>query len=494
MSPAKTVCNPQNYAFGKLDRREVVANFSGGNITSDGGVVLISKVDQQFRISERLAECFVDQRDPNRVQHELSHLLAQRLYGLVQGYEDLNDHEQLRHDSLFGIAVGKLESEHPLCAPLADKSTLNRLEQAIHVEADLSGQRYIKLSLKPERINDLLVAVYLEQEPKAPKQIILDMDVSDDRIHGTQEQGFFNAYYHHACYAPLFIYCGRYPLAARLRPSNVDPAEGALEEVQRIVAQIRTRWTQTVIVVRGDSAYSRDDLMQWCEAQPNIEYILAHSSNERLRTLTWGLEQRAKAAYDKQRQQIADTLAPRLNQTDLTAELDALVPSQVWYQSLSYGTRDSWSCSRRMVCKLTYDAKGAHRHLIVTSWSTHQISPAKLHSEYYCPRGEMENRIKESQLDLFSDRTSTHEFRSNQLRLWFSTFAYLLMQLLREHGLSATELANAPVGTIRLRLLKIGAQVRLSVRRVVIALSRSWTEESLFQHVYQRLQKLPRPG
>ena len=275
----------------------------------------------------------MDQRDPNRVQHELSHLLAQRLYGLVQGYEDLNDHEQLRHDSLFGIAVGKLESEHPLCAPLAGKSTLNRLEQAIHAEADLSEQRYIKLSLKPERINDLLVAVYLEQEPKAPKQIILDMDVSDDRIHGTQEQGFFNAYYHHACYAPLFIYCGRYPLAARLRPSNVDPAEGALEEVQRIVAQIRTRWTQTVIVVRGDSAYSRDDLMQWCEAQPNIEYILAHSSNERLRTLTWGLEQRAKAAYDKQRQQIADTLATRLNQTDLTAELDALVPSQVQNQS-----------------------------------------------------------------------------------------------------------------------------------------------------------------
>ena len=381
MSPAKTVCNPQNYAFGKLDRREVVANFSGGNITSDGGVVLISKVDQQFRISERLAECFVDQRDPNRVQHELSHLLAQRLYGLVQGYEDLNDHEQLRHDSLFGIAVGKLESEHPLCAPLAGKSTLNRLEQAIHAEADLSEQRYIKLSLKPERINDLLVAVYLEQEPKAPKQIILDMDVSDDRIHGTQEQGFFNAYYHHACYAPLFIYCGRYPLAARLSHRTWTLLKVPLKKCNASWLRSERVWTQTVIVVRGDSAYSRDDLMQWCEAQPNIEYILAHSSNERLRTLTWGLEQRAKAAYDKQRQQIADTLATRLNQTDLTAELDALVPSQVWYQSLSYGTRDSWSCSRRMVCKLTYDAKGAHRHLIVTSWSTHQISPAKLHRE-----------------------------------------------------------------------------------------------------------------
>ena len=208
------------------------------------------------------------------------------------------------------------------------------------------------------------MAVYLEQAPKAPRQIILDIDVSDDQIHGTQEQGFFNTYYRHACYAPLFIYCGRYPLAARLRPSNVDPAEGALEEVQRIVAQIRTRWTQTVIVVRGDSAYSRDDLMQWCEAQPNVEYVLAHSSNERLRTLTWGLEQRAKAAYDKQRQQIADTLAPRLNQTDLTAELDALVPPQVWYQSLSYRTRDSWSCSRIYRKKDLWDQeRGVQAHL-----------------------------------------------------------------------------------------------------------------------------------
>lgn len=494
MSPTKTVCNLQSYSFGKLDTREVVANFGGGDITSDGGLVLIAKIDQQFRISERLAQCFVDQRDPTRVQHKVSDLMAQRLYGLAQGYDDLNDHEQLRYDTMFGIAVGKLESGHSRCAPLAGKSTLNRLEQAIHVEADLSEQRYIKLNLMPERINDLLVAVYMEQEPKAPKQIILDMDVSDDRIHGTQEKGFFNAYYDHECYAPLFIYCGRYPLAARLRASNVDPAAGALEELQRIVAQIRARWPKTEIVVRGDSAYSRDDIMNWCEAQPNVEYVLAHSSNERLPTLTWGLEQRAKVAYEEQRQQIADTLAPLLSQTDLKAELDAIVPPQVWYQSVSYRTLDSWSRSRRMVCKLTYDAKGAHRHFVVTSWSTAQVSPAQLHTELYCPRGEMENRIKESQLDLFSDRTSTHEFTSNQLRLWFSTFAYLLMQLLREHGLASTELANAQVGTIRLKLLKVGAQIRLSVRRIVIALSSSWAGESLFNHVYQKLQQFPQTG
>jgi hypothetical protein len=261
----------------------------------------------------------------------LHNMIFQRLYGLVQGYEDLNDHEQLRYDTMFGVAVGKLESEHPRCAPLAGKSTLNRLEQALHAEADLSKQRYIKLNLMPERINKLLVTVYMEQEPKAPNHIILEMDVSDDRIHGTQEQGFFNAYYDHDCYAPLFIYCGRYPLAARLRASNVDPGEGALEELQRIVAQIRTRWAKTVIVVRGDSAYSRDDIMTWYEAQSNMEYVLSHSSNARLRTLTWGLEERAKATYEEQRQQKSDTLAPLLSQTDLNTELDAIVPTQVWY-------------------------------------------------------------------------------------------------------------------------------------------------------------------
>jgi hypothetical protein len=264
--------------------------------------------------------------------------------------------------------------------------------------------------------------------------------------------------------------------------------------LQRIITQIRTHWAEVVIIVRGDSAYGRDDIMRWCESQPQVEYVLAYPSNERLRTLTWGVEQRAKAAYEQQRQQIASTLAPLITSTDLQSELDSLVPPQVWYQSLTYRTLDSWSCSRRVICKLTYDAKGARRHFVVTSFSTTEISAGTLHADYYCPRGEMENRIKEHQLDLFSDRTSTHDFESNQLRLWFSSFAYILMQALRQQVLAHTELADAQLGTIRLKLLKIGAQIRVTCRRVVIAFSSAWPSQSLFHRIYQQLQQLPKTG
>ena len=246
MTPTKTECTAKPYAFGQLKRRQVVADFSGGQITTDGGLILVAQVDKHYRISERLAACFGDHRAPTRVQHELSDLIAQRLYGLVQGYEDLNDHEQLRHEPMFGIAVGKLESEHPRCAPLAGKSTLNRLEQAMHVEGDLSEQRYVKFRVKPSEMESLLVEIFIEQQDKEPKQIILDLDVSDDPVHGTQEQAFFNGYYDHECYAPLFIFCGRHLLAAKLRPSNVDPAAGALEELQSIIAQIRRHWAEVV--------------------------------------------------------------------------------------------------------------------------------------------------------------------------------------------------------------------------------------------------------
>lgn len=495
MTPTKTECSAQTYSFGQLERRQVVADFSGGQITSDGGLILVAEIDRRYRVSERVAACFADQREQGRVQHELADLVAQRLYGLVQGYEDLNDHEQLRHDPMFGIAVGKLESEHVRCAPLAGKSTLNRLEQAMHVETDLSEQRYVKFCVNPHRMESLLVEMFLEQEASEPKQIILDLDVSNDLVHGNQEQSFFNGYYDQVCYAPLFIFCGRHLLAAKLRPSNVDPADGALAELQRIIPQIRAQWKKVVIVVRGDSAYGRDDIMSWCESQEQVEYVLAHASNERLQQRTWGLEQRAKAAYEQQRQEIANRLeglvAPP---AQLKSELDALVPPQVWYQSLVYRTLDSWSTQRRVVCKLTYDGNGVRRHFVVTSCSTQHLSPSQLHADYYCPRGEMENRIKEHQLDLFSDRTSTHEFESNQLRLWFSSFAYVLMQALRQQALVGTQFADAQLGTIRLKLLKVGAQIRLSVRRVVIAFSSAWASQSLFHRVYQRLQQLPQPG
>lgn len=495
MTPTKTECSAERYSFGQVERRQVVADFSGGQLTSDGGLILVAEVDRRCRISERVAACFTDHREPGRVQHELQDLVAQRLYGLVQGYEDLNDHELLRHDPMFGIAVGKLSREHERCAPLAGKSTLNRLEQAMHGEVDVSDQRYVKVCLNPKQMETLLVGIFLEQQGKEPKQIILDLDVSNDPIHGNQEQGYFNGYYDQVCYAPLFIFSGRHLLAAKLRPSNVDPAAGALEELQRIIGQIRGQWPNVVIVVRGDSAYGRDDIMSWCESQAQVEYVLAHASNERLRTMTWGLEQRAKAAYQTQREEIASTLEDLVaTPADLKAELDALVPPQVWYQSLCYRTLNSWSCERRVVCKLTYDGNGARRHVVVTSFPSEKLSPKTLHTDYYCPRGEMENRIKEHQLDLFSDRTSTHEFESNQLRLWWSSFAYVLMQSLRHYGLANSELADAQLGTIRLKLLKVGAQIRISVRRVLMALSSAWTGQAIFHLVYQRLQHLPQSG
>lgn len=489
-----TECTARTYSFDKLGRRQVIADFSGGAITTDGGLVLVAAIDQRTRVSERVAACFSDQRQPHRVQHKMEDLVAQRLYGLVQGYEDVNDHDVLRHDPMLGIALGKVDPIEQMPQVLAGKSTLNRLEQAMHIEQDLSDERYVKFSVRPPQMEQLLVELALEQMGSEPKQMILDIDVTDDGVHGEQVGAFFNPYYGHTCYAPVFIFCGRHLLVAKLRASNVDPAAEALPELQRVISQIRQRWKQVEIVVRGDSAYSREDLMSWCEAQARVHYVLAQASNPVLQSLTWGLEQRAKAAYEQQRQQVERRLEPLLGDDQWQQHLDAVVPPQVWYQSLSYQTQGSWSVPRRLVCKLTYDANGARRHFVVTSFSTQTVSPARLHAQFYCPRGEMENRLKEHQLDLFSDRTSAHEFESNQLRLWFSSFAYVLMQSLRQFCLEGTELAQAQCGTIRLKLLKVAAQVRITVRRVVIAFSSTWMGQTQFHHAYQRLQQFPRPG
>lgn len=493
MTSLNTECTPKSYEFGRLDGRQILTDFKGGEMTQDGGLILISALDQQLGLSERLADCFTDQRDGRYVQHALKDLLAQRLYGLVQGYEDLNDHDEIRHDKMFGIALGKLESTHSRCAPLAGKSTLNRLEQAMQVPVDGSKERYQKYNLDPTAIADLLVTLFLEQHPAQPKQIILDMDVTNDEVHGQQLETSFNGYYGQTCYTPLLIFCGRHLLSSKLRPSNVDPAAGALAELPRIIPQIRQEWPKVEIVVRGDSAYSREDIMQWCEANEGVEYVVAHASNARLRERTWHLEARAKAAYVQSRETIAAELKARLGEIS-EADLDALVPPQVYYQSLNYQTEKSWSIARRLVCKLTYDGKGVRRHFVVSSWCAQKIAPANLHTNYYCPRGEMENRIKEHQMDLFSDRTSTHEFESNQLRLWFSSFAYVLIQNLRQQTLAGTELAVAQCGTIRRKLLKISAQIRVSARRVLISFSSDWTGKALFDQVYQRLTRLITPG
>jgi len=492
MLAIKTPRLKKAYGFGKVEKREIVADFDGGEITSDAGLLLISTVDRLVGLSQRISKCFEDRRDPNRIEHTLSDLIAQRLYGLVQGYSDLNDHDQLRHDPLFGIAVGKLESHHSRCAPLAGKSTLNRVEHACNEPQDPNA--YQALSVKPEHLRTLLVEFALDQHPKAPATMILDMDVTDDEVHGHQEQSFYNTHYNSICYAPLFVFWGRHLLTARLRPSNVDPADGALDEIKRIIPLIRTRWPDTLILVRGDSAYARDDIMSWCEAQ-NVDFVFGLSSNERLLRITQDLVPSVEEDYRQRQRRAQECFEKNLGKdTVKQTQVHSLVPSAIWYRSVPYRTLNSWSKTRRVVCKLVYDEKGLNRRFLVTSYTAQAVSPARLYCEFYCPRGEMENRLKEQQLDLFSDRTSAHRFEVNQLRLWLSSFAYTLMQALRDRGLFKTELATAQMGTIRKQLLKLGARVRVSVRRVHIAFCSSSPVRELFDCIYHRLMAATNTG
>ncbi len=475
--------------FGRLNQRAVIADFEGGHISSDGGLILIKQLDEHYGVSAQIAGCFTDNRHPSYVEHPIQMQVAQRLYGLVQGYEDLNDHEQLRHDPMLGIAVGKLESDHARCAPLAGKSTLNRLEKSYRQDSsEAVDKRYVKTEVDPFKLEQVLLDIFIAKRSPPPQISILDMDVTDDATYGNQEKSAFNPYYHGECYAPLYIFCGRDLLATRLRPSNVDPAYGALEELKRIIPHLRQQWPETLIIVRGDSAYARDDIMSWCESMPKVEYVLALSSNSRLQTRAQRVENYAQQDYQHRREQVKAGITPHLQANELSPEdLDQLIPPAVSYGCFPYKTLDTWQIQRRVVCKVTYGASGPRRHFVVTSFSSQQFSSKALHIEQYCPRGEMENRLKEQQLDLFSDRTSNHYFDDNQLRLWFSSFAYVLLNLLREELLHHTKLANARVGTIRDQLLKVGTLIRISVRRIYLAMHSSFPNQDLFNLAYQRL-------
>jgi hypothetical protein len=305
-----------------------------------------------------------------------------------------------------------------------------------------------------------------------------------------QEGAEFNGYYQSTCYTPLYLFCGRDLLVARLRPANVDPAAGALEELQRVIAAIQARWPAVKIWVRGDSAYSRDDIMSWCEATPNVDYLFAQGSNAVLvrRSTRWS--EAALKDYAQRRQKAQDALTAEIGEEPDSQDLDRLVPDTVYYGCFTYQTEASWSRSRRVICKVTAGPKGVRHHFVVTSLRAQQMSSQRLHTEGYCPRGEMENRLKEQQLDLFSDRTSNHYFDDNQLRLWFSAFAYGLLNALRQQALQHTELANARVGTIRTHLLKLGTLIRVSVRRIHLAFHSSFPRRDLFYLAYQRLLAL----
>ena len=453
----QTECNPAMFEFPAVEGRRVVAAFDGGAITSDAGALLLGQTDRAIRLTKRFAACFTDVRTPELVEHEVSTLVMQRVVGIALGYEDLNDHDELRHDPVLPVLIGKLEAGREDCAPLAGKSTLNRLELSRP-----QPTRYHKISHNPEAIERLFVDLFLEAHKQAPKQIILDVDATDDPLHGNQEGKFFHGYYDTYCYLPLYIFCGRHLLAAKLRRSNIDASAGTVEEVARIVAQIRQRWPKVRILLRGDSGFAREALMAWCEAN-TVDFLFGLARNERLE------------------EAIAEELAAA------TAESNRTGKSARCFKDFTYRTRDSWSRERRVVGKAEVTGGEANPRFVVTSLTKKKIAARRLYEEIYCARGEMENRIKECQLDLFADRTSAATMRANQLRLWFASMAYVLLCALRRIGLARTQFAAASCGTIRLKLLKLGALVRVSVRRIKIAIASGcpWQEE--FERAHTKL-------
>lgn len=411
------------------------------------------------------------------------------------GYEDINDHETLRHDMMFAVAVGKAITSGSEPITLAGKSTLNRLEHCPEDVSSRADSRYHRIEHEAEAIEKLLVDIFLESNQKPPRQIILDLDVTDDLVHGNQEEVFFNPYYGGYCYAPLYIFCGKHLLAAKLRASNLDPAEGALSELQRVIKQIRSRWSNVKILVRGDSAYSREDIMSWCESQVGVDYVFGLGQNSRLLQLSQSIQYRASLEYSQNLQTVVDFFETLFTPSDdLKKQATAFVASSVWYCSLDYKTLESWSRNRRVVSKVEYSVQGVNTRFVVTSLPTSKVPPGKLYTQKYCPRGEMENRFKEQKLELNSDRTSTHTFAGNQLRLWFSSIAYILMNTLREQCLVKTELKNAQVGTIRTKLLKLGAIITVSSRQVLIAISNASPYKDIFATAYNYLSRLPYPA
>ena len=464
----QTECKATPLEFQGGGRRQVVARFDGGRLSSDGGLLLLREVAQRTGLLARFAGCFADGREPQLIEHTVGELVAQRVLALAVGYEDLNDHDVVRDDPLLALAVGK----HDLTGAarrrardrghaLAGKRTLNRLERtAAKLE---SSERYKKVVYDAAAIERFFIDDFIRAHPHPPTELILDLDATDDPLHGQQEGRYFHGYYGCYCYLPLYIFCGDFLLGAKLRKSDRDGAAGALEEVARIVGQLRTAWPELSITVRADSGFAREALMQWCE-QHQVDYVFGLARNSRLEA------------------EVAGELAAAEAQSRTSGKPERL------FKDFTYRTRESWSRSRRVVGKAEYLTDKANPRFVVTSYPTERIAAAPLYEELYCARGDMENRIKEQQLGLFADRTSSATMRANQLRLWFAAVAYLLVNHLRHAGLRDTELARAQVSTIRCRLLKLGARITVSTRRVVASLSSAFPLQTLFAQVLANLQ------
>ena len=437
----QTECSAKPSGFARVEGRPVVADFDGGALTSDAGGLLLGAADRRLNLVNRLAGCFRDARDPRYVEHSVAALVGQRVYGIALGYEDLNDHDELRHDPLMAVLAGKLEARREDCAAVAGKSTLNRLELSRDTPT-----KYHKISQDPAAIERLFVDLFLEAHAQAPKQIILDLDATDDPLHGEQEGRFFHGYYDCYCYLPLYVFCGRHLLAAKLRPSNIDASAGSQEEIARIVGQIRARWPRVRILLRADSGFARESLMAWCESR-RVDFVFGLARNPRL----------------------VDEIYVEL----ANAEEEALRTgrSARRFKDFFYQTLDSWSRRRRVVAKAEWTRGEANPRFVVTSLRRAEMPARPLYEDVYCARGEMENRIKECQGDLFADRTSAATMRANQLRLWFASFAYVLLCAVRRIGLAHTQFADATCGTIRLKLMKLAGLVRISVRRIKFSLA-----------------------
>lgn len=454
-----TECSPALFDFAPVEGRRVVAAFDGGAITSNAGALLLGATDRAINLVGRFAACFRDARMPERVEHDIATLIGQRIFGIALGHEDIVDHDQLRHDPVLAILAGKLAARRAACAPLAGKSTLNRLE---HAPTGAPG-RYHRIGHNAAAIEGLFVDVFIEAHRQAPpRQIILDLDATDVPLHGHQEGRFFHGYYDAYCYLPLYIFCGRHLLAAKLRRADIDASAGAVDEVARIVRQIRARWPRVRILLRADSGFAREALMAWCE-QNRVDFLFGLARNTRLV------------------EEIAIDLAWAEDGATRTGR-----PARR-FRDFRWSTLDSWSRRRRVIGKAEWTRGEANPRFVVTSLKPAEADARSLYERIYCARGEMENRIKECQLDLFAGRASAATMRANQLRLWFASMAYVLLCALRRIGLAHTQFAEATCGTLRLALLKIGAQVRRSVRRVVIAMASGHPFQNEFALAHTRI-------
>jgi hypothetical protein len=466
----QTQCNPKQIHFQGLGPRKVVAAFDGGTITSDAGALLLREVELANRFIERFSQCFVDTRDPRYIEHTVKEMIAQRTVGLCLGYEDTNDHDELRRDALLATVCGKLDPSgqnrrhaRDRGKALAGKSTLNRLET--YGAGRPENLHYKKIYYSPEALDAFFVDTFLNRTRRPPKQIVLDLDATDDPLHGHQQGRFFHGYYDCYCYLPLYIFCGDHLLTAKLKTANLDPGHESLPELQQVVTRIRRRWPKVRIILRADSGFCREDLMGWCEQEADIFYVFGLARNARLlKRLDKELKQARKRYFQR-------------------------YEAQRVFKNFSYRTLGSWSRRRRVIGKAEYLAKGENPRFVVTNLPADLIGAAELYETHYCARGDMENRIKEQQLYLFADRTSSATMKANQLRLYFSSLAYVLLSELRRRVLQGTSLSQAQCHTIRLKLLKIGAQVRVSVRRIYVSLSSGYAYQRIFFKIMANLKQ-----